>query len=94
MELPEFSGRRGRGATVIGIWRNLKKAAADSQIQAVVLQPEGISAGWAKLEEIRSDLEQFRKSGKPVYAFLRSPGTREYYLALGADRIYLGPQEP
>ena len=94
LELPEFLGGGKGGATVIGIWQNLRKAAADSHIQAVVLQPEGISAGWAKLEEIRSDLEQFRKSGKPVYAFLRSPGTREYYLALGADRIYLGPQEP
>jgi protease-4 len=94
VELPDFLGGDKGRATVISIWRNLKKAAADSHIQAVVLQPEGISAGWAKLEEIRSDLEQFRKSGKPVYAFLRSPGTREYYLALGADRIYLGPQEP
>src|SRR4051812_3615308 len=94
VELPDFLGGNKGGATVIGIWRNLKKAAADPHIQGVMLQPEGVSAGWAKLEEIRSDLEQFRKSGKPVYAFLRAPGTREYYLALGADRIYLGPQEP
>jgi protease-4 len=94
VELPDFLGGGKGGATVVGIWQNLKKAGADPHIQAVMLEPEGISAGWAKLEEIRSDLEQFRKSGKPVYAFLRSPGTREYYLALGADRIYLGPQEP
>ena len=73
---------------------NLKKAAADPHIKAVVMQPEGISAGWAKLEEIRTDLEKFRKSGKPVFAYLRAPGTREYYLALAADRIYLGPPEP
>ncbi len=94
VELPEFLGGGKGGATVVGIWQNLKKAAADPHIQAVLLQPEGVSAGWAKLEEIRSDLEEFRKSGKPVFAYLRAPGTREYYLALGADRIYLGPQEP
>src|ERR1035441_3302746 len=50
--------------------------------------------GWARLEEIRADVERFRKSGKPVVAYLREPGTREYYVALAADRIYLGPAEP
>jgi protease-4 len=72
----------------------LQKAAADSHIKAIVLEPEGLSAGWGKLEEIRADVERFRKSGKPVYAFLRAPSTRDYYVALAADRIYLGPQEP
>jgi protease-4 len=93
MELPDFLDGK-TGATVAGIWLSLKKAAVDPNIKGIIVQPEGISAGWAKLEEIRSDLEQFRKSGKPVFAFLRQPGAREYYIALAADRIYLGPQEP
>ena len=93
VELPDFLDGNP-GATVSGIWMSLKKAALDPHIKGIILQPEGISAGWAKLEEIRSDVEQFRKSGKPVFAFLRQPGAREYYIALGADRIYLGPQEP
>jgi protease-4 len=59
-----------------------------------VLQPEGLSAGWAKLQELRLDIEKFKKSGKPVFAYLRQPGTREYYVACGADRIYMGPSEP
>src|SRR5690349_4426247 len=93
VELPDFLDGNP-GVTVAGIWMSLKKAAVDPNIKGIILQPAGISAGWAKLEEIRSDVEQFRKSGKPVYAFLRQPGAREYYIALGADRIYLGPQEP
>lgn len=94
LELPEFLGGGRAAPTVSGIWLNLKKAAADPKISAVVLQPEGVEAGWAKLEEIRSDVEQFRKSGKPVFAYLRMPSARDYYLALGADRIYLGPSDP
>jgi len=94
VELPWFLGAVRPSITVINIWTALRMAAADSHIRAVVLEPRGLSAGWAKLEEIRSDLEKFRKSGKPVYAYLRTPGTREYYVALGADRIYLGPAEP
>jgi protease-4 len=93
LELPAFLGGGGPGLTVAHVWMTLQKAAADSHIKAVVLEPEGLSAGWAKLEEIRADLERFRKSGKPVYAFLRAPDTRDYYVALAASRIYLGPQE-
>jgi protease-4 len=94
LELPAFLGAGGPGLTVAHVWMTLQKAAADSHIKAIVLEPEGLSAGWAKLEEIRADVERFRKSGKPVYAFLRAPSTRDYYVALAADRIYLGPQEP
>jgi protease IV len=94
MELPDFLGGSNNAATVPGIWQNLKKAAGDSNISALVVEPEGISAGWAKLEEIRSDIEQFKKSGKPVFAYLRTPSTREYYIATAADRIYLGPADP
>jgi protease-4 len=94
VELPAFLGGRRDGTTIAGVWMNLKKAATDGRVKAVVVEPEGLTAGWAKLEELRSDLEQFRKSGKPVFAYLRSPGTRDYYVALAADRIYLGPEEP
>jgi len=94
LELPAFLGAGGPGLTVAHVWMTLQKAAADSHIKAIVLEPEGLSAGWAKIEEIRADLERFRKSGKPVYAFLRAPHTGDYYVALAADRIYLGPQDP
>jgi protease-4 len=94
VELPAFLGGGRDGTTIAGVWMNLKKAAADPHVAAVVIEPEAVSSGWAKLEEIRSDLEQFRKSGKPVFAYLRNPGGRDYYLALAADRIYLGPEEP
>ena len=74
VELPPFWAAKGRGLTVTGVWMTLKKAAADGNIKAVVLEPESLAAGWGKLEEMRADLEQFRKSGKPVYAYLRTPG--------------------
>src|SRR5882724_13529692 len=80
-------------STVKDVWELLRKAAVDSRIKAVVFEPRNIDAGWAKLEEIRADLEQFRKSGKPLVAYLKGPGTREYYLATAADHIYMGPEE-
>ncbi|HEV3201385.1 MAG TPA: signal peptide peptidase SppA [Bryobacteraceae bacterium] len=94
VELPEFLGGGRPGLTVSNVWMSLRMAAADSHIKAVVLEPDGLVAGWAKLEELRGDLEQFRKSGKPVFAYLRTPTTRDYYVALAADRIFTGPEEP
>ncbi|MGA3018425.1 MAG: signal peptide peptidase SppA [Bryobacteraceae bacterium] len=90
LDMPAFLGGGHPGLTVTGFWMTLRKAAVDSHIKAVVLEPEKLAAGWAKLEEMRADLDRFRKSGKPVYAYLRTPGAREYYLATAADRIYLG----
>src|ERR1035438_10392468 len=78
VEMPAFLGGDGPRLTVTGFWMTLRKAAADTHIKAVVLEPERLAAGWAKLEEMRADPDQFRKSGKPVYAYLRTPGTREY----------------
>jgi protease-4 len=93
MELPALLGGGQPGLTVAGVWTTLKKAAADSRIKAIVLEPENLAAGWAKLEEMRADLEQFSKSGKPVYAYLRTPGSREYYLATAAGRIDQGASD-
>ena len=93
VELPLFSSDRNP-VTVANVWMALRKAAADPHIKAVVVEPDGLDIGWGKMEEFRADLEQFRKSGKPLVAYLRMPGAREYYVALAADRIYLGPEEP
>ncbi len=94
VELPGFLGASETPLTVTDIYSLLRKAAADSNIRALVIEPDGISAGWGKLEELRSDIEQFHKTGKPVYAYLRQPTTREYYVSLPADRIILGDEEP
>lgn len=79
--------------TVENVWNLLRKAAADSRVKAVVLEPRGLGVGWGKLQEFRADLLQFKKSGKPLYAYLKSPGTREYYLATAATRIYMPPED-
>jgi protease-4 len=80
-------------ATVRDIWSMLRNAAADSRVKAVILEPEGVDAGWGKLQELRADLLEFKKSGKPLIAFLQYPKTREYYLATAADHIYMAPED-
>jgi len=77
--------------TIRDIWTSLKEAATDSRIKALVLQPRNLLIGWGRLEELRQDVAEFKKSGKPVYAFLQAPGSHEYYLASVADKIFLSP---
>jgi protease-4 len=79
--------------TTAETWQILRKAAVDPRIKALVLEPRGLSVGWAKLEELRADIMEFKKSGKPVYAYLRGPGGHEYFVATAADKIYMAPED-
>ncbi len=79
--------------TVRDFWSSLRFAATDKRIKAVVIRPQGLSVGWAKLQELRDDLLAFKKSGKPLYAQLQGAGMRDYYIASVADKIYDSPDD-
>ncbi len=71
----------------------LEKAAVDERIKAVVLQVGFLETGYAKLQELRHLIDHFRKSGKPIYAFL-GPGvamTKDYYVASACDSVFMQP---
>jgi protease IV len=84
--------RGGRAPAVRSIVDSLRKAKVDSRIRAVLIKPTGFqSPFWGKVQEIRDAMLDFKKSGKPLYAYLEYGGDREYYLATAADKIYLMP---
>jgi protease-4 len=93
VELPIPFLQQREPMTVENVWSLLRVAAADSRVKAIVLEPRNLSMGWGKLQEVRGDLEQFKKSGKLIYAYLKTPGTREYYLATAATRVYMAPED-
>jgi protease IV len=81
--------------TVRSVVDNLRKAKVDPRVRAVLLKPTGFeSPFWGKVQEIRDAVLDFRKSGKPVYAYLEYGGDREYYLATAADKVFLMPSTP
>ena len=82
-------------STVRGFVDTLRAAKSDTRIKSVVLRPSALELPfWAKLQELRDAVLDFRTSGKPVIAFLEFGGDREYYLASAADRVYLLPTSP
>jgi protease IV len=81
-----------RTPTVRAVVDNLRKAKVDSRVRAVLLKPTGFdSPFWGKVQEIRDAVLDFKKSGKPIYAYLEYGGDREYYLATAADKVFLMP---
>jgi len=82
----------GRVPTVSGIVDNLRKARVDDRVRSVLLKPTGLTTPfWGKIQEIRDAVVDFKKSGKPVYAYLEYGGDRDYYLASAADKVFLMP---
>jgi protease-4 len=87
----QFVGRSD-ARTVRGYVEALRKAKIDKRVTAVLLAPRPFSSPfWAKVQELREAIVDFRTSGKPVYAFLEYGGDREFFLASAADKIFLVP---
>ena len=74
-------------------WMNMRKARADSRIQAVLLRLHLLQCDWGKAGEMREAILDFRRSGKKVYAYIEEGPDfdKEYYLATACDRIILHP---
>src|ERR1700678_2824519 len=74
----------------------LDTAAKDSHIAGLVVRIAPLETGWGKLEEIRSHLLAFRKSGKPSICYLGYDGigNPEYYVASACQQIWLVPTAP
>ena len=62
-------------------------AAKDKQIAGILLSG-GLSAGLTQKSELRRALAAFKKSGKPVIAWVENASQGEYYLASVADKVY------
>ena len=69
----------------------IKKAKTDDQIKGISIETDGIMAGMTQLDDIRNALEDFKKSGKFVYAYGNSVSQSAYYLGSVADQYFLNP---
>lgn len=73
--------------------RAIQAAAGDDAISGLFLtgnfRTMDHGSGYAALRELRAAIEQFKKSGKPVIAYLNVATTRNYYVASAADELIL-----
>ncbi|MEX1128467.1 MAG: signal peptide peptidase SppA [Vicinamibacterales bacterium] len=77
--------------TVRSVVDTLRKAKVDRRITGVIIRPSGTAALWAKVQEVRDAITDFRTSGKPVIAYLEQGAEQEFYLASACDKVFLMP---
>ncbi|XP_028780581.1 serine protease SPPA, chloroplastic-like [Neltuma alba] len=80
-----------QGLSLPQICENFSKAAYDPRISGIYLHIDNLNCGWAKVEEIRRQILNFKRSEKIVVAYVPSCREKEYYLACACEEIYAPP---
>jgi len=73
------------------ILRAIKEAKTDDNIKGISILNDESKLGMAQIKEVRKALEDFKKSGKFVFAYANVFSQKEYYLNSVANTIYLNP---
>lgn len=71
------------------ILTQLKMAKVDKRITAVLLDIDFSDLGWAKADELRDAIADFKTTGKPIYAYMELAMNKEYYIATACDKIFV-----
>lgn len=93
-EMDPLTAIQGNGLEIssLGIYsaiRAINIAAADPAIKFIYMKPDGVMGGMAQIEELRTALDNFRKSGKAIVSYMENPTNAGYYLASVSDKIYM-----
>lgn len=90
MRVKDFDYEIAQENTLQAILRAIKHAQEDPHIKGIVLgSTEGVE-GKTHLADIRHAVEDFKKSGKFVYAFSEGASQYDYYLQSAADSVFVG----
>ena len=73
------------------IFNALDNAQLDDNIKGISLNSTFVNAGFAQTQAIRKKLEEFKESGKFIYAYNDVYTQKNYYLSSVADSVYLNP---
>ena len=82
----------GEMISPVGIYEAItavNAAAEDPAIKYIYMRPDAASGGFARIEEFRTALKNFRNSGKAVVSYIENPTNAGYYLASASDKIYM-----
>lgn len=69
----------------------IKKASSDSKIKGILFRSTYSNLGAASAQALHNALLDFKKSGKPIYAYADVYTEGAYYLASTADKVMLNP---
>lgn len=73
------------------ILSSIENAKTDDNIKGISLKIENFNGGLTQASDIRKALEEFKKSGKFIYAYANNSSQLSYYINSIADSIYQNP---
>lgn len=77
--------------TLVDLVAAIRNAKDNKDIDMIYLKCGGVAAGTATLHSLRSELKDFKSSGKKIYAYADAMGNGDYYLASVADSLFINP---
>lgn len=92
VDVQEIISGTERGTTLQDMLAAIRGAKGDRRIRGIELDCQGLGAMPASLQEIIEALADFRRSGKWIIAYGDAISQGDYYVACGADEVYLNPQ--
>lgn len=69
----------------------IENAKTDDNITGISIKTNTVNAGIAQTQAIRDKIEEFKESGKFVYAYNDVYSQKNYYLSSVADSLFLNP---
>ena len=85
-----FFGHRGQLSLPL-LLKLIEAARRHKRVQALLLIVKNLSVGWGAIQEIHQELQRFHESGKRSLAYLEMANNKNFYLASGAQQIYVPP---
>ncbi len=76
-------------ASFLDLINAIKKAKTDDKIKAIYIKAENSTLGFAKLTELNQVIDDFKSSGKIVYAYMETGTEKDYMLTLPAQKIFM-----
>ncbi len=86
-DLPGMEKKMG----LLEILQAINTAAQDESIRGIYIDAGNISGSLTMIDEIRSAISEFKKSGKFVVAYGQTVNEAGFYMATVADEFYLNP---
>jgi protease-4 len=84
-------GNQNKSVLLYDALEAINKAKTDNNIKGISIEADDLSAGLTQIDDLRNAIEDFKKSGKFVYAYGNGVSQSAYYLGSVADQYYLHP---
>ncbi|BAP33219.1 signal peptide peptidase [Chryseobacterium sp. StRB126] len=84
-------GSQNKNVLLYDVLEAINKAKTDDNVKGISIETDDLNAGLTQIDDLRNAIEDFKKSGKFVYAYGNGVSQSAYYLGSVADKYYLNP---